>query len=415
MRNFRCLLLSFHQKEYDPLAPYLKLFHYFPHEFQISLTVYKILIAPDSFKESLSATQVAFAISEGIKKVIPDAEIACIPMADGGEGTVEAVVTATNGKLIPTNSVDALNRPIESYYGVLGDGKTAVIEMAAASGLELLSPEERNPLITSTYGTGILLKAAMDAGYTDIILGIGGSATNDGGAGLAQALGYNLQDKDGNEIDPGGGSLNKVCQIGTSNVHPQLRNVRIKVACDVRNPLLGASGATRVYGPQKGADPEMLETLETNMTNYAQILELTFGTKFADIPGAGAAGGLGAGLMAFCNAEIVSGFELISQITSLESKIQSANLIFTAEGKIDSQTAYGKTISGIAHLGKKYGVPVVALAGIVSDDLTELYEQGVTSVFAIADRPMSLEESKSRAVELLSGISEQIMRLIQKN
>lgn len=372
----------------------------------------RILIAPDSFKESLSAVKVAGAISEGILQIVPDAEIKCIPMADGGEGTVEALVLATGGRIIPCPSVDALNRPIQSFYGVLGNGKTAVIEMAAASGIELLSPEERNPMITSTFGTGLLLKSVLDAGFTDIILGIGGSATNDGGAGMAQALGFELQDKDGKPIDFGGSSLNKLHQIESSKIHPQLKNVKITVACDVRNPLLGLSGASRIYGPQKGATPEMIEILEKNLSHFAGIMESTFGVNYADIPGAGAAGGLGAGLMAFCKAEIVSGFELISKLAELETHIRQADLVFTAEGKVDSQTAFGKTISGITGYGKKYKVPVIALAGIVKDDLTALYNQGLGAAFVIGNQSVSVSESIHRASELLRITSGRIMQLL---
>ncbi|MEL7589427.1 MAG: glycerate kinase [Prolixibacteraceae bacterium] len=370
-----------------------------------------IVIAPDSFKACLSAAQVAAAISEGIARITSEAELICIPIADGGEGTVQALVTATGGRIVPAAAVDALNRPVKSFYGVLGDGETAVIEMAAASGIELLSDEELNPLITSTYGTGLLMKAAMEAGFTRIILAIGGSATNDGGAGMAQALGFDLLDNAGKPIGPGGGALGELESIGQSHVHPLLRETTFTVASDVRNPLLGLSGATRVYAPQKGATPQMLEQLEKNMSHYAAVLEKEFGSGIANAPGAGAAGGLGAGLMAFCRAEMGSGFDLISKLTRLEDRIKQAAVVFTAEGKIDSQTASGKTISGIAQLAKEYQVPVVALAGMVEDDLTTLYEQGVTTVFTIADRPMSLEESKARAGELLATTSGRIMRL----
>jgi glycerate kinase len=373
----------------------------------------RIVIAPDSFKECITAAQVAEAISAGIKRVIPEAGIISIPIADGGEGTVDALVKATGGTIIPVPTVDALNRPVQAFYGISGNQKTAVIEMASASGLELLEPNERNPLITSTYGTGLLLKAAMEAGFTQIIIGIGGSATNDGGAGMAQALGFRLLDKNGNPIGPGGGSLGELHSIDRSNVHPLLKKTKITVACDVHNQLLGASGATRVYGPQKGATPEMLEILEKNMTHFAQILQQEFNIDISCIPGSGAAGGLGAGLMTFCKAAMASGFELISKQTHLEEYIRQATLVFTAEGKIDSQTASGKTISGVAKLAKKYQVPVIALAGIITDDLSELYNQGVTSVFSIANEPMSLEESKARATELLTGTSERIMRLVQ--
>lgn len=374
----------------------------------------RIVIAPDSFKECLTANQVAVAISKGILKILPEAEIISIPIADGGEGTVEALVTATSGKIVSTTSVDALNRPIQSYYGILGDDKTAVIEMATASGIELLTSEERNPMITSTYGTGLLLKAVMEAGFTEIILGIGGSATNDGGAGMAQALGFGLLDKNNNPIGWGGGSLGNLHQIDCSNVHPMLRKVKVTVACDVQNPLLGPSGATNIYGPQKGATPQILETLEKNMTHFAEILHQEFGTDYSNIPGAGASGGLGTGLMAFCQAKIVPGFELISKLTNLEEHIQTASLVFTAEGRIDAQTAFGKTISGVAQLGKKHHVSVIALAGMVSNDLTELYKQGLTSAFAIANQPMSLEESKANAAQLLAATSEQIMRLVTR-
>jgi glycerate kinase len=372
----------------------------------------KIVIAPDSFKECLSTTKVAQAISEGIKRIVPEAEILSIPIADGGEGTVEALVRSTGGTIIQTPSVDALNRPIQSFYGVLDDGKTAVIEMAAASGIEMLAPEERNPLITSTFGTGLLIKAALDTGFTQIIIGIGGSATNDGGAGMAQALGFGLCDQDGLPLNLGGGSLGKLQSIDYSKIHPLLRKAKITVASDVQNPLLGPSGATTIYGPQKGATPEMLDTLEENMVHFSRILCQAFEIDFSEIPGAGAAGGLGAGLMAFCNAEMVSGFELVSKLTDLERHISDASLVFTAEGKIDSQTAFGKTVSGVAQLGKKHQVPVIALAGIVTDDLTELYKQGITAVFAIGNQPMSLEESKVRASELLANTAEQIMRTV---
>jgi glycerate kinase len=254
----------------------------------------------------------------------------------------------------------------------------------------------------------------MEAGFTKIIIGIGGSATNDGGAGMAQALGFGLLDRNGNPINKGGGSLSELHSIDRTNVHPLLQKVKITIASDVRNPLLGPSGATHIYGPQKGATSEMLEILEANMSHFSQILHHEFGVNFAEFPGAGAAGGLGAGLMAFCSAEMGSGFELIKELTNLEEHISKASLVFTAEGKIDSQTAYGKTVSGVAQLAKKHHIPVIALAAIVADDLTELYDQGITSVFAIGDYPMSIEESKARTAELLAATSERIMRVIME-
>lgn len=373
----------------------------------------RIVIAPDSFKECLSATKVAKAIFTGIKQVYPEAEIISIPVADGGEGTVEALVAATSGKIIVALTVDALNRPIQSFYGILGDGETAVIEMAAASGIEKISPEERNPLLTSTFGTGLLIKAALEAGIKKIILGIGGSATNDGGAGMAQALGFGLLNKRGKSIGPGGGSLAELQSIDRKNVHALLRDAQITIACDVRNPLLGPSGATQTYGPQKGATTEMIELLEANLAHFSEIVNQEFGTDWTELHGAGAAGGLGFGLLNFCDAEIVSGFGLIKQLTKLEEHIQCASLVLTAEGKIDSQTAFGKTISGIAQIAGKHQVPVIALAGALSGDLTQLQEQGVTTVFAIADKPLALAESMDRAEELLSRTTAQIMRVIK--
>lgn len=373
----------------------------------------KIVIAPDSFKECLSATKVAQAISVGIKRVVPDAETTCIPVADGGEGTVEALVNATGGKIVQTPSVDALNRLIQSFYGILGDGKTAVIEMAAASGIELLAPAERNPLITSTFGTGLLIKAVLDAGFTEIIIGIGGSATNDCGAGMAQALGFGLLDKYGNPLELGGGYLGEINTIESSYVHPLLGKAKITVASDVQNPLLGPSGATYTYGLQKGATSEMLQTLEKNMAHFSRILQKELAVSVSETPGSGAAGGLGAGLMAFCNAEMVSGFELVSELTNLEKHISQASLVFTAEGKIDSQTAFGKTVSGVARLAKKHHVPAIALAGIVADDLTELYQQGITAIYSIGNNAISLEESKACAAELLADTAERIMRMVK--
>ncbi|HEY3372720.1 MAG TPA: glycerate kinase [Prolixibacteraceae bacterium] len=373
----------------------------------------QIVVAPDSMKECLSATKVAQAVSEGILRVFPDAAITCIPIADGGEGTVEALVTATGGKIVTTPSVDALNRPIQSFYGVLGDGQTAIIEMAAASGIELLAHLERNPMITSTFGTGLLIKAALEAGFTQLIIGIGGSATNDGGAGMAQALGFELLDSNGLSIGAGGGSLGTLHSIDSSKVHPLLGKAKITVASDVRNHLLGPTGATAIFGPQKGATPEMLETLERNMAHYSSILQQELGIDVSHLIGAGAAGGLGAGIMAFSHAQMSSGFELISQLTHLEKHIREASMVITAEGKIDSQTVFGKTVSGVAQLAKKYNVPVIALAGTIAGGITELYEYGITAVFAIGNQPMNLQESKARAAELLANTAEQVMRMVK--
>lgn len=374
--------------------------------------VVKILIAPDKFKESLSALKVADSIEKGILKVFPKAVIEKVPMADGGEGTVESLVDATGGKIIKTNVKDPLFRDIESFYGILGDGKTAVIEMAAASGLYLLKDYERNPMITTTYGTGQLIKDALDRGCRRFIIAIGGSATNDGGAGMATVLGVKFYDKDGIEIGLGGGELSKIYSIDTSNIDDRLKECEFIVACDVANPLIGENGASRVYGPQKGATKEMVEVLDKNLEHYGKLLEKYFNKKIIDVPGSGAAGGLGAGLMAFLNAQLKNGIEIIIETLKLEEKIKEADIVISGEGKIDFQTAFGKTISGIAKLCKKHNKPLIVIAGTV-EDIENLYEIGVSSIFSIVEKPMSLEDAIKNAPTLLEKSAERIFRLIK--
>ncbi|EIW00949.1 glycerate kinase [Thermoanaerobacter siderophilus] len=372
----------------------------------------KILIAPDKFKGSLSAFEVADSIEKGILKVFPEAVIEKVPMADGGEGTVESLVNATGGKIIKTNVKDPLFRGIESFYGILGDGETAVIEMAAASGLYLLKDYERNPMITTTYGTGQLIKDALDKGCRNFIIAVGGSATNDGGAGMATALGVKFYDKDGREIGLGGGALSKIYSIDTSNLDYRLKECRFIVACDVANPLIGENGASRVYGPQKGATKEMVKVLDKNLEHYGKLLEKYFNKRIIDVPGSGAAGGLGAGLMAFLNAQLKSGIEIIIEALKLEEKIKEADIVISGEGKVDFQTAFGKTISGIAKLCKKHNKPFIVIAGTV-EDIEKLYEIGVSSVFSIMEKPMSLEDAIKNAPTLLEKSAERIFRLIK--
>lgn len=372
----------------------------------------KILIAPDKFKGSLSAFEVADNIEKGILKVFPKAIVVKVPMADGGEGTVESLVDATGGKIIKTNVKDPLFRDIESFYGILGDGKTAVIEMAAASGLYLLKDYERNPMITTTYGTGQLIKDALDRGCRRFIIAIGGSATNDGGAGMATVLGVKFYDKDGREIGLGGGELSKIYSIDTSNIDDRLKECEFIVACDVANPLIGENGASRVYGPQKGATKEMVEVLDKNLEHYGKLLEKYFNKKIIDVPGSGAAGGLGAGLMAFLNAQLKNGIEIIIETLKLEEKIKEADIVISGEGKIDFQTAFGKTISGIAKLCKKHNKPLIVIAGTV-EDIENLYEIGVSSIFSIVEKPMSLEDAIKNAPTLLEKSAERIFRLIK--
>ncbi len=353
----------------------------------------KIVVAPDSFKESLSAMEVAQAIEKGFRAVFPDAQIEKIPMADGGEGTVQSLVDATGGKIITKEVTGPLGEKVTAFFGVLGDGKTAVIEMAAASGLHLVPMEKRNPLLTTTRGTGELILAALDEGVDHLIIGIGGSATNDGGSGMAQALGARLLDKDRNEIAPGGGSLDKLANIDISELDARLQNVKIEVACDVDNPLIGQDGASHVFGPQKGATPEMVEQLDQNLAHYATILARDLGKDVAHIPGAGAAGGLGAGLLAFLDAELKSGIDIVIAATDLEEKIKDADLVITGEGKIDSQTIHGKTPIGVAKAAKKFNIPVIAICGSIADDADVVHDHGIDVLFSSLMRITTLEEA----------------------
>lgn len=353
----------------------------------------KIVVAPDSFKESLSAMEVAQAIEKGFRAVFPDAQIEKIPMADGGEGTVQSLVDATGGKIITKEVTGPLGEKVTAFFGVLGDGKTAVIEMAAASGLHLVPVEKRNPLLTTTRGTGELILAALDEGVDHLIIGIGGSATNDGGSGMAQALGARLLDKDRNEIAPGGGSLDKLANIDISELDARLQNVKIEVACDVDNPLIGQDGASHVFGPQKGATPEMVEQLDQNLAHYATILARDLGKDVAHIPGAGAAGGLGAGLLAFLDAELKSGIDIVIAATDLEEKIKDADLVITGEGKIDSQTIHGKTPIGVAKAAKKFNIPVIAICGSIADDADVVHDHGIDVLFSSLMRITTLEEA----------------------
>ena len=371
----------------------------------------KIVVAPDSFKESLSAMEVAAAIEKGIKKVNSTIEVIKVPMADGGEGTVQALVDATRGSLIKVKAKDPLHRDIESFYGILGDSQTAIIEMAAASGLDLLQEHEKNPAITSTYGTGQLILHALEVGCTRLIIGIGGSATNDGGAGAAQALGAKLLDVKGRQVAPGGGNLDQLAQIDCSEMDPRLQSTEILVACDVTNPLTGPNGASVIYGPQKGADESLVQRLDANLHHLSQLIESNLNVSMENIPGAGAAGGLGGGLMAFFNARLQPGFDIIKELVGLEMVVQEATLVLTGEGRMDYQTQFGKTPFGVAQVAKKYNKPVIAIAGSLGPGVEELYHQGIDSVFSIVDQPMALTDAMKDAATLLESAAERIIRL----
>ncbi|MGF7400756.1 glycerate kinase [Thermoanaerobacterium thermosaccharolyticum] len=369
----------------------------------------KILVAPDSFKGSLSSKEVLKAISEGIRRAI-DAEIAGLPIADGGEGTVDALITSLGGKIIDVDVLGPLGNVVKGYFGVLNDG-TAVIEMAASSGLNLVPNDMRNPLITTTYGVGQLIKEALDKGCRKFIIGLGGSATNDGGAGMIQALGVKLLDEDGKDIPYGGGNLHKLKKVDTSSIDKRVYESSFIVASDVTNPLCGEYGASAVYGPQKGATPEMVEILDDNLRHYASVVKETLGKDFLDVPGAGAAGGLGFSLMAFLNAKIRSGIDIVMEASNIDEKIKSCDIIITGEGNTDFQTAYGKAPAGIARIAKKYGKPVVILSGGLGKNYKDLYDVGVTSMFSIVDRPMTLQEAMINAKKLISDRAEDIIRI----
>ena len=372
----------------------------------------RILIAPDSYKNALSALEVAKSLKSGLQKVFQDAEFEILPMADGGEGTVEALIDATQGQMIKTQVCDPLMRPIESSFGITGDGITAVIEMASASGIQLITSAEKNPWITTTYGTGELIHAAMDKGCRDIILGIGGSATNDCGMGMAAALGVKFLDQAGNSVGPGGGMLAEVTRIDMSGLDERIRETKIMVACDVTNPLTGTDGAAHVYGPQKGADPEMVKKLDSNLKKFSDLIMEQLGKDVEQIPGAGAAGGLGAGLIAFLDGELVEGVPAIAAKTGLDEAVAKADIVITGEGGIDFQTQFGKTPYGVAQVAKKHGKPVIAVAGTVGKGVDELYSKGIDAVISILDSPMSLEEAIRQTPTLLEVTGERIGRLL---
>jgi|TARA_R110000744_G_scaffold94112_1_gene181687 glycerate kinase len=372
----------------------------------------KIVIAPDSFKECLSAQEVASNIAIGIRKIVPNAELYEIPISDGGEGVLEALIYGVGGRRISVSVLDPLMRQINAEYGILKDGKTAVIEMAKASGLELLQEAEKNPLTTTTFGTGQLIKDALNKGCNKIIIGIGGSATNDGGVGMVSALGAKFLDDKGEEIPEGGGSLNRLKNIDLSNFDKRIENCEVIVACDVSNPLTGANGASMVYGGQKGGSTEDLEFLDRNLTHYANKIKTALAVDVSQIPGAGAAGGTGAGLMAFLKGKLVNGIELILQTIKIEAFIKQADLVFTGEGKIDGQTLHGKTISGVAAMAKKHEVPVIVLTGKIGEGIEEIYNIGVSAVFSIVSQPMELKAAIEKAPVLIQDCTKNVMATI---
>ena len=369
----------------------------------------RILVAPQEFKGSLTARQAAEAIGRGLRRAVADADIDLLPLADGGPGTVEALIDATSGRFVETAVQDPLGRPVRARWGTLGartDGPSAVIEMAAASGLALLRPDERDPRRASTFGAGELLRATLDAGHRRIIVGAGGSATNDGGAGLAQALGARLLDSEERELPPGGAALARLARIDIAGLDPRLREAQVVVAADVTNPLCGPLGASLVYGPQKGASEEVARALDAALARYAEVVRRDLAIDVLEAPGAGAAGGLGAGLIAFCGARVRSGFEVVAEAVGLADRVRRAGLVVTGEGRLDRQSAFGKTTVGVAGLAREAGKPVVALVGSVQGDYAQEAARLFDAVFTLTPDPASPAEAISRAAGLLSAAAE---------
>lgn len=368
----------------------------------------KIIIAPDSFKESVSASRCAQAIKAGFVSIFPQAECVCLPIADGGEGTVEAMVEATDGKMVMLPVMGPLGDFVGAFYGLSGDGQTAFIEMAAASGLMLVPAGERNPLRATSYGTGELIRHALDAGVRHIILDIGGSATVDGGMGMAQALGARFLDERGESVGLGGGALQRLVKIDLSDLDPRLHDCRIEVACDVDNPLLGERGAAAVFGPQKGACIEMVAVLERGLQNYARVMLAATGQDVAPMVGGGAAGGMGAAARVFLNATLKSGIDIVLEAVHLEEALRDADLVITGEGRMDSQTVGGKAPIGVARIAKKYDIPVIGIAGVLGDGVEAVHQHGIDAVFSILPALAPLAEVLDRGEQNLYACARNI-------
>lgn len=371
------------------------------------------VLAPDSFKESMTAKEVCVAMEKGLRKIYPTANYIHVPMADGGEGTVQSLVDASGGVIHQREVSGPLGQPVSAQYGILGDGLTAAIEMASASGIHLVTKETRNPLRTSTYGTGELIRACLDQGIRKIIIGIGGSATNDGGTGMAEALGATFLDANGQPLARGGGELDQLAHIDVTGLDERLQDVEFIVACDVTNPLCGEHGASRVFGPQKGATPEMVQVLDTNLSHYADVVKQHLHKDIRDVPGAGAAGGLGAGLLIFTQAVLRKGIEIVIEYTGLRDKLVHADMVFAGEGGIDFQTKFGKTPYGVARAAKEAGKPVIAIAGYVGEGIDTLYTEGIDAVFGIVPGAADLEQLLREGPENVERTTENIARVLK--
>ena len=373
----------------------------------------KIVIAPDSYKESLSALDVASAIEAGFRDIFPDAHYVKIPVADGGEGTVEAMVAATKGNIVRLKVTGPLGTQVEAFYGLSGDASTAYIEMAAASGLERVPAAQRDPLITTSFGTGELIRHALDKGVGHIIIGIGGSATNDGGAGMMQALGARLLDDRGQQIGHGGGALSDLATIEIDALDARLRQCRIEVACDVTNPLTGKEGASAVFGPQKGATPALVQQLDQALTHYAAIIQRDLDIDVLHLPGGGAAGGMGAALHAFCQAELRRGIEIVTEALGLAEQVKDADLVITGEGRIDSQSINGKVPVGVASVAKRFNKPVIGIAGSLTADVGVVHQHGIDAVFSVLYSICTLDEALATAGKNVTMTARNVAAVLQ--
>ncbi|TCB47179.1 glycerate kinase [Acinetobacter terrestris] len=375
------------------------------------------VLAPDSFKESMTAEQACQAMQRGIQKVFADAHFIHVPMADGGEGTVDALVSCLNGQVIDCEVTGPLStQKVKTYFGLIEDGQTAVIEMAKANGIHLLEPSQRNPLLTTTFGTGEMIKSALDLGVSKIIMGLGGSITNDAGAGMAQALGAKFLDAHSNEVAGGGGQLDEIRRIDISGLDARLKQAEIIIASDVNNPLTGVNGASHVFAPQKGATAEMVQQLDQNLAHFAERVSKQLNIDVKDVAGAGAAGGLGFGLMVFAGASIRSGVELVIEQTQLAEKIAQADYVFTGEGGIDFQTKLGKTPYGVAQVAKRLNKPVIAFAGLVGDGIDELYDLGFSQIIGINPPNFNLQDAMQNAERhLQNAVVEVLSNFLEKD
>ncbi|HBF00705.1 MAG TPA: glycerate kinase [Dehalococcoidia bacterium] len=372
----------------------------------------KILVAPQEFKGSISALSAAEAAKTGILRVFPQAEVVLCPVADGGDGTLETLVEVSGGEVKTCSVQNPIGETIQAQWGAMGDGVTAVIEMARTSGLALLSLGERDPLNASTYGLGQAISEALDEGFRRFIVGIGGSATNDAGAGMAQALGANLLDDQGNTIDFGGAALSNLQTVDISNMDSRIKDSKFLVACDVSNPLTGEEGASAVYGPQKGATPEMVRSLDDALSNFATVVKKDLKKDVSEISGAGAAGGLGAGMMAFMGAELKAGVDIVLETVNLRDKLASVDLVITGEGGLDFQTVYNKAPIGVARIASEHNIPTIAIAGLLGSNFKVVHEHGIRAATSIVDGPITLEEASERAFELISDSVEESLRFI---